>query len=84
MSSYSGLPIGRARISRGSAPLDATVRGDEYGDGRPAIGCDFVAILRSRLIKAGDKREIGSLEKCGKQARDRGASGTFTIAFACN
>ena len=44
----------------------ATVRGDEHGDGRPAIGFDFV--LCSRLIEACDHQEIGSLEKRGKQA----------------
>src|SRR4029079_13449742 len=44
----------------------ATVRGDEHGDGRPAIGFDFV--LCSRLIEACDHQEIGSFEKRGKQA----------------
>jgi hypothetical protein len=46
----------------------ATVRGDEHGDGRPAIGFDFVVVLRSRLIEARDNQEIGSFEKRGKQA----------------
>src|SRR6476660_8183019 len=46
----------------------ATVRGDEHGDGRPAIGFDFVVVLCSRLIEACDKQEIGSFEKRGEQA----------------
>jgi len=32
----------------------ATVRGYEHGDGRPAVGFDFVFVLCSRLIEAGD------------------------------
>src|SRR5437667_5386795 len=46
----------------------ATVRGDEHGDSRPAIGFDFVVVLCSRLIEACDHQEIGSFEKRGKQA----------------
>jgi hypothetical protein len=46
----------------------ATVRGDEHGDGRPAIGFDFVVVLCSRLIEACDHQEIGSFEERGKQA----------------
>ena len=46
----------------------AAVRGDEHGDGRPAIGFDFVLVLCSRLIEACDHQEIGSFEKRGKQA----------------
>ena len=46
----------------------ATVRGDEHGDGRPAIGFDFVVVLYSRLIEACDNQKIGSFEKRGKQA----------------
>src|SRR3954468_21854910 len=46
----------------------ATVRGDEHGDGRPAIGFDFVVVLCFRLIEACDHQEIGSFEKRGKQA----------------
>src|SRR5438105_15612896 len=38
----------------------ATVRGDEHGDGRPAIGFDFVVVLCFRLIEACDHQEIGS------------------------
>ena len=45
-----------------------TVRGDEHGDGRTAIGFDFVVVLCSRLIEACDHQEIGSFEKRGKQA----------------
>src|ERR1044071_5514760 len=46
----------------------AAVRGDEHGDGRPAIGFDFVVVLCSRLIEACDNQQIGSFEKRGKQA----------------
>jgi len=46
----------------------ATVRGDEHGDGRLAIGFDFVVVLCSRLIEACDNQEIGTFEKRGKQA----------------
>ena len=46
----------------------ATVRGDEHGDGRPAIGFDFVVVLCSRLIETRNYQEIGSFEKRGKQA----------------
>src|SRR6266478_3240736 len=46
----------------------ATVRGDEHGDGRPAIGFNFVVVLCSRLIEACDNQEIGSFDKRGKQA----------------
>lgn len=44
------------------------MRGDEHGDGRPAIGFDFLVILCSCLIEACDHHEIGSFEKRGKQA----------------
>ncbi len=44
------------------------MRGDEHGDGRPAIGFDFVVVLCFRLIEACDHQEIGSFEKRGKQA----------------
>ena len=54
-------------IRRSNQPLN-TVRGDEHGDGRPAIGFDFVVVLCSRLIEARDNQEIGSFEKRGKQA----------------
>ena len=43
------------------------MRGDEHGDGRPAIGFDFVVVLCYRLIEACDHQEIGSFEKHGKQ-----------------
>ncbi|EIM72422.1 hypothetical protein A33O_19951 [Nitratireductor aquibiodomus RA22] len=46
----------------------ATVRGDEHGDGRPAIKFDFVVILCSRTIETCDNPEIGSFEKRGKLA----------------
>src|SRR5438477_11404414 len=46
----------------------ATVRGDEHGDGGPAVGFDFVVVRCSRLIEACDNQEIGSFEKRGKQA----------------
>src|SRR3989442_9009273 len=46
----------------------ATVRGDEHGDGGPAIGFDFVVVLCSRLIEARDNQEVASFEKRGKQA----------------
>src|SRR6266704_7153904 len=46
----------------------ATVRGDEHGDSRPAIGFDFVVVLCSRLIEACDNQEIGSFDKRSKQA----------------
>ncbi|MET3650172.1 hypothetical protein ABIC60_004830, partial [Phyllobacterium ifriqiyense] len=46
----------------------ATVSGDEHGDGRPAIGLDFVVVLCSRLIEACDHQEIASFDKRGKQA----------------
>src|SRR6266576_848233 len=46
----------------------ATVRGDEHGDSRPAIGFDFVVVLCSRLIEACDNQEIGSFYKRSKQA----------------
>ena len=46
----------------------ATVRSDEHGDSRPAIGFDFVVVLCSRLIEACDNQEIGSFDKRGKQA----------------
>ena len=44
----------------------AAVRGDEQGDGRPAIGFDVG--LRPGFIEARDHQEIGSLEKRGEQA----------------
>lgn len=44
------------------------VRSDEHGDGRPAIGFDFIVVRRSRLIEACDNQKIGSFEKRGKQA----------------
>jgi integrase len=44
----------------------ATVRGDEHGDGRLAIGFDFVVVLCSCLIEACDNQEIGTFEKRGK------------------
>ena len=53
----------------------ATVRGDEHGDGRPAIGFDFVVVLCSRLIEACNHQEIGSFEKRGKQASGPGRIG---------
>ncbi len=46
----------------------ATVRGDEHGYGRLAVGFDFVVVLCSLLIEACDHQEIGSFEKRGKQA----------------
>ncbi|MGF6396558.1 hypothetical protein ABH905_000224 [Pseudomonas frederiksbergensis] len=46
--------------------VGAAVRGNEHGDGRPAIGFDFVVVLCSRLIEARDNQEIGSFEKRGK------------------
>jgi len=67
-----GAADGSVRISvffigRESAPLGATVRGDEHGDGRPAIGFDFVVILCSGFIEARDQQQIGSFEKRAKQ-----------------
>src|SRR5882672_526613 len=51
-----------------SSAWSFAVRGDEHGDGRPAIGFDFVVVLCFRLIEACDHQEIGSFEKRGKQA----------------
>jgi hypothetical protein len=39
-----------------------TVCGEEHRDGRPAIRVDFVVVLGSRVIEAGDRQEIGSFE----------------------
>ena len=67
-------PLRRAHTSERIIPslsarvVVATVRGDEHGDGRPAIGFDFLVVLCSRLIEARDNQEIGSFEKRGKQA----------------
>lgn len=62
----------------------ATVRSDEHGDSRPAIGFDFVVVLCSRLIEACDNQEIGSLISAANKRADRRGSGTFRAAFACN
>lgn len=45
-----------------------TVRGDEHGDSRPAIGFDLVVVFCSGRIEACDSQEIGAFEKRGKQA----------------
>ncbi|EJM63758.1 hypothetical protein PMI30_04142 [Pseudomonas sp. GM50] len=55
------------KMRRSNHPLN-TVRGNEHGDGRPAIGFDFVVVLCSRLIEAGDHQKIGPFDKRGKQA----------------
>src|SRR5215204_1499255 len=61
--------VGREANGRLSARMVvATMRCDEHGDGRPAIGFDFVVVLCSRLIEACDSQEIGSFEKRAKQA----------------
>ncbi len=53
-------------IRRSNQPLN-TVRCDEHGDGRPAIGFDFIVVLCLRLIEAGDHQKIGPFDKRGKQ-----------------
>ena len=44
------------------------MRGDEHGDGRPAVRFDFGVVPGSRRIEARDKQEIGPFEKRGEQA----------------
>jgi len=40
--------------------VDVIACGDDHDDDPPAIGFDFVVVLRSRLIEASDNQEIGS------------------------